>query len=304
MVYAAQKYSLPDTDVQLAISVECLTYIYPRQSEPAVNNVCFDVREGEIFGLLGPSGAGKTTTQRVLTCQQRKFTGNVRVLDKALTDWGPEYFEEIGVGFELPNHYLKFTAVENLKFFASLYTRKSHDPMELLAMVGLDGDAGKKVDEFSKGMRMRLNFIRAFQHDPRLLFLDEPTAGLDPVNARNVKTIIKQLRDQGKTIVLTTHNMNDVDELCDRVSFMVSGRFAALDCPEALKAKFGRRVVRVDYGSENDVHCEEFELDNLGMNERFLKVIQTSEVRKIHSQEATLDQVFNNVTGVKLGDGQ
>ncbi|MBI4525524.1 MAG: ABC transporter ATP-binding protein [Deltaproteobacteria bacterium] len=288
--------------MQPVISVESLTYTYPGQRTPAVDNVSFEIREGEIFGLLGPSGAGKTTTQRVLTRQQRNFIGRAQVLGKALTEWGPEYFEEIGVGFELPNHYLKFTAVENLKFFASLYSRKSRDPMEVLAMVGLDGDAKKKVDEFSKGMRMRLNFIRAFQHDPKLLFLDEPTAGLDPVNARNIKTIIKQLRDQGKTIVLTTHNMYDVDELCDRVCFMVAGRFAALDSPDAFKAKFGRRVVTVSYGPKDHVRSEEFELDGLGTNESFLEVIRTNEIRKIHSQEATLDQVFADVTGVKLGE--
>jgi fluoroquinolone transport system ATP-binding protein len=176
--------------------------------------------------------------------------------------------------------------------------------MEQLAMVGLEGDAKKKVGEFSKGMEMRLNFIRAFQHDPRLLFLDEPTAGLDPVNARNIKTIIRQLRDQGKTVVLTTHNMYDVDELCDRVCFMVAGRFAALDSPDALKAKFGRRVVTIEYRSGNDIRSEDFELDGLGTNERFLEVIRTHEIRKIHSQEATLDQVFNEVTGVKLGDAE
>jgi fluoroquinolone transport system ATP-binding protein len=226
----------------------------------------------------------------------------VRVLGKALADWGRDYFEEIGVGFELPNHYLKFTAVENLQFFASLYARKSRDPTELLALVGLDGDANRKVDEFSKGMRMRLNFVRAFQHDPRLLFLDEPTAGLDPVNARIVKTIIKELRERGKTIVLTTHNMHDVDELCDRVSFMVGGELAALDVPDALKARFGRRVVSVSYGREEDIRSEEFELDGLGTNARFLEVIRSNEIRTIHSQEATLDQVFNDVTGVRLGE--
>lgn len=284
-----------------AISVEDLTYHYAGQARPAVDNLGFEVKEGEIFGLLGPSGAGKTTTQRVLTRQQRTFSGDVRVLGKPLAEWGREYFEEIGVGFELPNHYLKFTAVENLTFFASLYMKKSRDPMELLAMVGLDVDAKKKVDAFSKGMRMRLNFVRAFQHDPKLLFLDEPTAGLDPVNAHTIKTIIKTLRDEGKTIVLTTHNMHDVDELCDRVSFMVDGRVAAIDSPDALKAQFGRRLVSVSYGTRDDIRSEEFELDGLGANERFLEVIRTHEVRKIHSQEATLDQVFNEVTGVRLG---
>ena len=302
MLHDVQRQSRVDKELPPAISVEKMTYTYPGQRKPAVDNVSFEIREGETFGLLGPSGAGKTTTQRVLTRQQRKFTGRVRVLGKALTEWGPEYFEEIGVGFELPNHYLKFTAIENLRFFASLYAKKSRDPMELLAMVGLEGDANKKVGEFSKGMGMRLNFIRAFQHDPRLLFLDEPTAGLDPINARNIKTIIKLLRNQGKTVVLTTHNMYDVDELCDRVCFMVAGRFAALDSPEALKAKFGRRVVTVEYRSGNDIRSEEFELDGLGSNERFLEVIRSYEIRKIHSQEATLDQVFNDITGIKLGE--
>jgi fluoroquinolone transport system ATP-binding protein len=122
------------------------------------------------------------------------------------------------------------------------------------------------------------------------------------VNARNIKTIIKQLHEQEKTIVLTTHNMNDVDELCDRVSFMVGGRFAALDVPEALKSKFGRRVVTVSYGTNDGIKKEEFDLDGLGMNERFLEVIRTKDIRKIHSQEATLDQVFNDITGVKLGE--
>lgn len=301
MTQGAQKPSPISMDARSAISVDGLTYAYPGQRKPAVDNVSFDVKEGEIFGLLGPSGAGKTTTQRVLTRQQRMFAGAVRVLGKPLADWGREYFEEIGVGFELPNHYLKFTAIENLEFFASLYVRKSRDPMDLLAMVRLDDAAKKKVDQFSKGMRMRLNFVRAFQHDPRLLFLDEPTAGLDPVNAHNVKAIIKTLRDEGKTIVLTTHNMNDVDELCDRVSFMVQGRFAAIDTPDALKAKFGRRVVTVDYGTGDNSRGEEFDLDGLGANEHFLRIIRTHEIRKIHSQEATLDQVFSDVTGVKLG---
>jgi fluoroquinolone transport system ATP-binding protein len=292
----------PGVEVRRAISVEGLTYTYPHQGRPAVDNVSFEVAEGEIFGLLGPSGAGKTTTQRVLTRQQRTFVGEARVLGIPLAQWGREYFEEIGVGFELPNHYVKFTAIENLRFFASLYTKKSRDPMELLGLVGLEAAANKKVEEFSKGMRMRLNFVRAFQHDPKLLFLDEPTAGLDPVNARIVKSIIRDLRDRGKTIVLTTHNMNDVDELCDRVSFMVDGRFAALDTPDALKAKFGRRVVTIAYNLDNDVHGEEFDLDGLGTNERFLDVIRNNEIRTIHSQEATLDQVFSDVTGVRLGE--
>jgi len=190
--------------------------------------------------------------QKVLTRQQRQFDGKVEVLGKPLSDWGQDYFEKIGVGFELPNHYVKFTAVENLRFFASLYRSRSRDPLELLALVGLKDAAHNKVETFSKGMRMRLNFVRAIQHDPEILFLDEPTAGIDPINARVIKRIIADLRNAGKTIVLTTHNMNDVDQLCDRVSFMVSGRFV-LSTRRSVEGTYGRRIVQVTHAR----HCRD-----------------------------------------------
>ena len=172
---------------------------YPRMAKPTLHGVSFSVSRGEIFGLLGPSGAGKSTLLKLLTRQERHFGGTVQVLGKPLPLWGRDFFEAIGVGFELPNHYVKFRAVENLRFFASLYRRKSRDPMELLASVGLKEAAHKKVEAFSKGMRMRLNFVRAIQHDPDILFLDEPTAGLDPVNAGTIKRLIAKLRSEGKT---------------------------------------------------------------------------------------------------------
>lgn len=303
MAPAAENRSLPHSrfckSVPGTICVEAMTFRYPGQDKAAIDGVSFSVARGEIFGLLGPSGAGKSTLQKVLTRQQRRFDGKVEVLGKPLSDWGQDYFEKIGVGFELPNHYVKFTAVENLRFFASLYRSRSRDPLELLAQVGLKDAAHNKVETFSKGMRMRLNFVRAIQHDPEILFLDEPTAGLDPVNARVIKRIIADLRDAGKTIVLTTHNMNDVDQLCDRVSFMVSGRFAALDTPEALKAQYGRRIVRVTHGRDI-VATEEFPLDTLADNARFQTILRTGAVRTLHSQEANLDQVFSDVTGTSL----
>lgn len=279
-----------------------LTYAYPGRRIPAVDDLSFEVGEGEIFGLLGPSGAGKSTTQKILTRQQRRFEGRVEVLGKPIGRWGPEYFEEIGVGFELPNHYLKFSALENLEFFASLYRRRGRDPLELLAMVGLERAAHTRVEELSKGMRMRLNFVRAVQHEPRLIFLDEPTAGLDPVNAGIIKSIIADLRRAGKTIVLTTHNMNDVDELCDRVSFMVGGGLAVIDTPEALKDRYGRQTVRVTHG-DGRLETEEFPLEALGDNRRFVDILRAGRIRKIHSQEATLDRVFKDVTGHSLDGG-
>jgi fluoroquinolone transport system ATP-binding protein len=141
--------------------------------------------------------------------------------------------------------------------------------------------------------------LKATSHEPEILFLDEPTAGLDPVNARTVKGMIAGLRRAGKTVVLTTHNMSDVEELCDRVSFVVAGRFAALDAPGALKAKCDRRTVRVAHGRDM-VEIDEFPLDRLADDARFHAILRAGSVRTLHSQEASLDQVFSDVTGTSL----
>ncbi|WP_035579792.1 ABC transporter ATP-binding protein [Hyphomonas jannaschiana] len=284
------------------IDVRNLVYTYPKTTKPAVNGVSFAVRKGEVFGLLGPSGAGKSTIQKVLTHQFRRLqSGSVTILDRGIESWGADYYERIGVGFELPNHFLRLTGAENLRFFASLYKSKTRDPMELMEMVGLGKAADVRVSDYSKGMMMRLNFIRALLHDPDLLFFDEPTSGLDPVNARIVKQIIRDQQAMGKTVVLTTHNMFDVEELCDRCGFMVRGNMAALDSVEALKARYGQRNVKVTYlNSNGQPHNEVFPLDGLGANASFQSALRDHEIQTIHSQEATLDQVFVEVTGVNL----
>ena len=166
------------------LKVQDLSYTYPKSKKPVLKNLSFQISKGEIFGFLGPSGAGKSTTQKVLYKILKGFTGEVSIENRPLKDWGIEYFEKIGVGFELPNHYLKLTAKENLQLFSSFYPSSSLlDFNELFERFGLASDANKKVEEFSKGMKMRLNFIRAIMHNPDIIFLDEPTAGLDPINA-------------------------------------------------------------------------------------------------------------------------
>ena len=165
--------------------------------------------------------------------------------------WGPDYYQRIGVSFELPNHYQKLTGLENLRFFASLYDGDTLDPMELLDAVGLADDANTRVGKYSKGMQMRLTFARALINDPELLFLDEPTSGLDPVNARKVKNMVLDLKARGRTIFLTTHDMSTADELCDRVAFVVDGRIVALDTPAELKIARSQRLVRVEYRGDN-----------------------------------------------------
>jgi fluoroquinolone transport system ATP-binding protein len=282
------------------ISVNDLRYSYPGAAVEAVAGVSFTVERGEIFGLLGPSGAGKSTIQGVLTRRNRRFQGSVSALGRNLRDWDWRYYERIGVGFEAPNHYLKMTARENLAFFGALHRGAGADPSALLDMVGLAADADKRVGHFSRGMMVRLSFIRAIAHDPEILFLDEPTAGLDPVNAAQLKEIIRERNNGGTTIVLTTHNMHDVDELCDRVAFIVAGRLVTIDRPVDLKLKHGRRAVRVEFTAEGADHEQEFPLDGLGENEAFQDILRRTHVRAMHSQEASLEEVFAKVTGVTL----
>lgn len=281
------------------IEVNNLVYAYPKSTQPTVRGISFRIEAGEIFGFLGPSGAGKSTTQKVLIRLLPGYRGDVSVLRKDLRQWGNDYYERIGVGFELPNHYQKLTALENLRFFASFYDKKTQDPLQLLAMVQLQEDAHKKVENFSKGMKMRLNFVRALLHDPDILFLDEPTSGLDPVNARIMKDLIGELKRRGKTIFITTHQMHDADELCDRVAFIVDGEIRLIDSPARLKVQRGKRKVRVEYRNGQS-RTAEFDLDGLGRNPAFLALVADAHIESIHSQEATLDEIFIQVTGRRL----
>ncbi|WP_461865794.1 ABC transporter ATP-binding protein, partial [Thermococcus sp.] len=201
-----------------------------------VENLTFEVEEGEIYGFLGPNGAGKTTTVKILVKILRDYTGEVRVLGKDLREWGKDYYNKIGVSFEFPAVYSRLTARENLGFFASFY-KKHLDPTEVLKMVGLEEKADELVSGFSKGMKKKLDLARALLPDPEILFLDEPLEGLDPASARRIKDLLLEMRESGKTVFLTTHNMYVADELCDRVAFIVDGSIRLVDNPGELKVK-------------------------------------------------------------------
>ncbi len=276
-----------------------LSYIYPGQDHAAVNNISFTVNRGEIFGFLGPSGAGKSTTQKLLIRLLRGYQGHVSIDSKELRNLTQDYYNHIGVGFELPNHYPRLTALENLKFFASFYRNKTSNLMQLLEMVGLHQEADKPTSAFSKGMKMRLNFVRALVHNPEILFFDEPTSGLDPINARKVKNIILDLRARGKTIFLTTHNMHDAAELCDRVAFITQGKISLTDSPRNLKLQHGTRKLTLEYGNGQTI-SREFGLDKLGENPEFLNLIKNEYIQSIHSAEASLEEVFIKTTGERL----
>lgn len=284
------------------ITVKDLQYTYPEANEETLHGLDFEISDGEIFGFLGPSGAGKSTTQKILIGLLQGYTGQVKVMGQEVSTWGQDYFEHVGVSFELPNHYLKLTALENLNFFRSLYKGDTVEPLELLEWVGLQDDADKKVADFSKGMKIRLNVARSIIHKPKILFLDEPTSGLDPVNARRVKDLVLELRRRGTTVFVTTHDMMVADELCDRVAFITAGNISLIDAPTILKKQYGKRDIQVEYiNGEPEIRTQSFPLDNLGDNEAFLQLLKTaSRVETIHTQETTLENIFIEVTGEAL----
>ncbi len=282
------------------IRVEDLRFTYAAADTEALRGLSFAIEPGEIFGFLGPSGAGKSTTQKILIGLLRDFQGSVRVFDRDLSDWGSDLYERIGVSFEFPNHFLKLTAVENLSYFASLYKGETLSPRSLLEMVGLSEDGDMRVSQFSKGMKTRLTVARALLHDPQILFLDEPTAGLDPVNANRIVKLVRSQQQAGKTIFLTTHDMAVADQLCDRIAFIVDGEIPLIDAPRALKLSHGKPRVRVEYRADGHLQHQDFALEGLGENKSFLSLLREQQVQTIHSQEASLADIFIEVTGTGL----
>jgi fluoroquinolone transport system ATP-binding protein len=282
------------------IDVQDLTFTYPKLTRPAVAAMRFAVARGEVFGFLGPSGAGKSTTQKILIGLLKGYRGRVSVLGRELAAWGSELYERVGVASELPNLFLKLTAAENLTYFGALYRRAAHRPEAALEWVGLADDRRRLVSQFSKGMKARLALARALLHDPELLFLDEPTAGLDPVNGRRVQDLIRVQQRAGKTVFLTTHNMAVADELCDRVAFVVGGRIALVGAPRDLKLAHGRRTVRVEAWADGRLDRRDFSLDGLGDDADFQRLLRSGAVQTIHTLEATLEDVFVRATGHTL----
>lgn len=282
------------------IEVQNLHFTYPKNSLETIKGLDFNIKKGEIFGFLGPSGAGKSTIQKVLIGILKNFKGKVEVLGEDMGRIQPNFYERIGVSFEFPNLFLKFTALENLEFFQVLYQEKTEALFELLKMVGLEKEADTRVANFSKGMKMRLSFCRAFLNNPEVIFLDEPTSGLDPVNARRIKDIILKKKAEGKTIFITTHNMKVAEDLCDRVAFIVDGRLSLIDSPRELMVRRSRKRVRVEYRDGEILKTREFHLNTIGENKDFINLIKGKQIETIHSQEANLEDVFIEVTGRRL----
>lgn len=284
----------------MIINVEKLKFTYPGAREETIRGVDFTIAPGEVFGILGPSGAGKSTIKKILIGLLKEYGGRVSVLGREARQTRPAFYEKVGVAFEIPNLYSKFTALENLLYFRSLYRGETEDPHALLAMVGLEGEADVRVGRFSKGMKHRLNLCRAFLNRPEIVFLDEPTAGLDPLNTKRVKEIILQKKASGTTVFLATHNMKVAEDVCDRVAFIVEGRICLIDSPRTLKLQQGRKQVRLEYRENGLVQSRDFALQGIGRNAAFLETLREKEIETMHTLEASLEDIFIAVTGRSL----
>ncbi|HOO26892.1 MAG TPA: ABC transporter ATP-binding protein [Lachnospiraceae bacterium] len=279
------------------ITVEHLYFSYTKL--PFIENMNFSVEKGEIFGFLGPSGAGKSTLQKILIGMNTGYQGSAKLNGTECAGYTKSFYETIGVDFEFSTMYEKLTARENLMFFSSLYQKKPRSILELMKAVALENDMDKRVSDYSKGMKARLNFVKAILHDPQILFLDEPTSGLDPTNSRMMKDLILKEKNAGKTIILTTHNMQDATELCDRVAFIVNGEICALDSPHNLIMSKGAATVNYTY-EENGEQSGSCPIDRIREDKLLGELIAGNRLLSIHSSEPTLNDIFLDVTGRTL----
>ena len=281
---------------QPAISVKDLRYSYG--DIMAVDGISFDVAEGEVIGFLGPNGAGKSTVVKMLTGQLTPQAGTATLLGMDIVKARKQVQQEIGISFEFTNLYEQMSAVENLDLFAKLYKVGNFDAMSLLEKVGLGGREKEHVAQYSKGMKQRLMMARAMVSDPKMLFLDEPTDGLDPVSTETIHALIRGATQRGTTVFLTTHDMVEADKLSNRVAFLNQGKIVALDTPARLKQRFGLRALKVEVELPNGDTAERgVTLDEDQTAQEVFELFKNERILTIHSEEATLEDIFFDITG-------
>lgn len=280
-----------------SIEVEGLSRSF--NGRKAVDNISFTVEAGEVFGFLGHNGAGKTTTIRMLSGQLRPSTGGARVVGCDILTEQERLKALVGVVSENQNLYERMSGRENLAFAARIYGVENGRIDEVLDQVDLLDRAKDKVQHYSNGMKQRLLIARALLHRPRVIFLDEPTRGLDPVVGREIRRLVIDLTTHGVTIFLTTHYMEEANELCRRVAFLSEGRIVALDTPHNLKVAHGKRSLKatLDDGSSLDIA-----LDDEDAGKQLAQLVSSGKIRTLHSTEATLETVFIQIAGRELSE--
>lgn len=295
----------------------------------AVNSISFNINKGELFGLLGPNGAGKSTTIKILTTLLAPTSGSCKVFGHNV--FGEERYIRPRINFVFGGErglYWRLSAIDNLKYFSDLYkidrnTQNKRIP-ELLELVGLSERAKEKVETYSKGMMQRLQVARGLINDPELLFLDEPTIGLDPVGARDLRKIISSLIDRGKTLLLTTHYMHEADELCDRIAIINKGNIVAMDTPKELKKhaagisvlelsvlgvektmidrlKKEINFLAISVKQQEQMQKIEIQCENPSLiSQDVIKLLEGTKVMEMDIREATLEDAYIKLVGGEL----
>lgn len=276
--------------MSFAIEAKELTYSYDRKSN-AVDQLSFQVKKGEVFGFLGPSGAGKSTTIKLLTRLIAPPPGKVFILGQDMSKANHSFYKRIGIAFENDVLYPTLTGYENLIFHAGLYGTGKDEVYDILKKMDLYKSKDKKAGEYSKGMKTRLVLARALVTNPEILFMDEPTSGMDPEIAAYVREVVKDMNRRGTTMFLTTHDMNEAEKLCDRIAFFNNGKIVELDTPENYKKRFGKQTVSIEQSGKKITFSKEDDLTKL------TEIIRSRHFDSIHTQEASLEEIFIKVVG-------
>jgi ABC-2 type transport system ATP-binding protein len=277
----------------------------------AVNGVSFEVFEGEFFGILGPNGAGKTTTMEMVEGLRRPDAGTISILGESPWPRNLGLLRRIGIQLQASAFFDKLTALEQLHTFASLYGAEKQAAEEMLELVGLTGKGGTREDRLSGGQRQRLSIACALVHDPDVLFLDEPTSGLDPQARRNLWDVLESIAERGKTIVYTTHYLEEAEELCDRVAIMESGSLLAIDTPANLvsgldaptRVMLKEGILAADEakaipGADNvEVEDGQLTITTRTPSTVLTELADRNALDTLQVRTATLEDVFLNLTG-------
>lgn len=262
-----------------------------------LKNVSVTVNRGEIFGLLGPSGAGKTTLIKILT-GQLKFEGRAEIMNQSCLQLGRDIYDYIGIQLDNCGIYERLSCYDNLRLFTRIHGIDQQMIKQSLDFVGLERGAGI-AGKLSKGMLQRLVLARAILHSPRILFLDEPTGGLDPTNTKKIHDLLLTLKKQGVTIFLTTHNMEEAYKLCDHIALLNNGAIVEFGRPEALCRKYNQdNLITVSYRDQTVLTVKN-EPENAGL---IAAAIASGQVESLHSSEPNLEMVFIKLTGRGLTD--
>ncbi|EQC48912.1 ABC transporter, ATP-binding protein [Bacteriovorax sp. BSW11_IV] len=269
----------------------------------AVNNVELSVRRGTVFGLLGPNGAGKTTIIKAMTGRLSFSEGEIFILNLDVCKDIKKIHQLIGVVAEAQNLYEHLSVWENIDFFRQLYNVDKSKTNEIIDALSLNEKSDAKVASLSKGLKQRVLLARSILHAPQLLFLDEPTSGIDPESALEVHNFINQMKELGTTIFLTSHDMEEVDSLCDEIAFINGGKIVATGSPKKLKKEFGKNEIEITYFDEEGKEiCETFPMDDSDVFVKIGNIHKTKKVVSLHTKEASMKDVFLSL--VKNGQGE